>query len=110
MSIYGKSDRAILKDLGRRLKRRRLEQNISQEQLGNLAGLNRTTIGDMERGASFGMLSLIQVLRGLNALEELDGFLPDPGPSPLQLARLKGKERRRASRKRNTASRELSEW
>ena len=97
MSIYGMSDRAILREIGRRLKRKRLEKNLSQQKLAELSGLNRTTIGEVERGSSFGILTLVQVLRALGALEELDSFLPDPGLSPLQLAKMKGKERQRAS-------------
>ena len=44
------------------------------------------------------MLTFIQILRALDALEELDSLLPEPGISPLQLAKMKGKVRRRASR------------
>jgi transcriptional regulator with XRE-family HTH domain len=97
MNIYGMSDRAILREIGRRLKRKRLEKNLSQQRVAELAGLNRTTIRDIERGTPFGALTLVQVLRALGALEELNSFLPDPGISPLQLAKMKGKERRRAS-------------
>ncbi len=105
MGVYGMSDRAILREIGHRLKRRRLEKNLSQQKLAELAGLNRTTIGEVERGAPFGVLTLVQILRALKALEELDSFLSDPGISPLQLAKMKGKERRRAS-PRTTKSKE----
>lgn len=100
MTIYGLSDRAILKEIGRRLKRRRLDLNLSQQHLADSAGLNRATISKIEGGAPFGVLALIQILRSLSALDALEDFLPDPGLSPLQLARLKGKPRRRASRKK----------
>jgi hypothetical protein len=43
------------------------------------------------------MGTLLGVLRALGRLENLDAFLPDPGPSPIQLAKLQGKERQRAS-------------
>jgi len=101
MSIHGMSDHAILREIGRRLKRKRLDKNLSQQKLAEVAGLNRTTVGEMERGAPSSLLTFIQTLRALDALEELDSFLPDPDLetriSPLQLAKLKGKERRRAS-------------
>ena len=101
MSIHGMSDYAILREIGRRLKRKRLDKNLSQQKLAEVAGLNRTTVGEMERGAPSSLLTFIQTLRALDALEELDSFLPDPDLetriSPLQLAKLKGKERRRAS-------------
>lgn len=77
MIIYGMSDRAILQEIGRRLKRKRLDKNWSQQKLAALTGLNRTTIGEVERGTSFGVLTLVQVLRALDSLEELNSFLPD---------------------------------
>jgi putative transcriptional regulator len=92
------SDKAILKEVGRRLRRRRLDKNLTQQRLADLAGLSRATISDLERGAPAGVLTLIQILRALGGLEELDAFLPEPGPSPLQLAKMKGRERQRASR------------
>jgi len=99
MSFYGMSDKAILRDIGQRLKKKRLRQNLTQEMLADRAGVNRTTISEIERGNPFGVLTLIQVLRALRSLESMDAFLPDPGISPLQLAKMRGKERQRASSK-----------
>jgi len=106
MSIYGKSDPAILREIGERLKTRRLNKNITQQELARLSGLSRSTISEIEGGKPFGVLALIQVLRALEALEDLDAFLPDSGPSPLQLAKLKGRERRRATGTRGSSSRD----
>lgn len=110
MSIYGMSDRAILKEIGRRLKRKRLEKNLSQQKLADLAGINRTTVRDIEQGAPSGVLTLVGILRALDALDELKLFLPDPGISPLQLAKMKGKERRRASRQIAENKKGKSDW
>jgi len=98
MTWYGKSDRAILREVGTRVRRRRLDRNISQQHLAEIAGLNRTTVSEFERGSPASLLTFVQILRALDALDELDSFLAEPLPSPLQLARLKGKQRRRASR------------
>lgn len=110
MSIYGMSDRAILKEIGRRLKRKRLEKNFSQQKLADLAGINRTTVSDIEQGSPSGVLTLVGILRALDALDELNSFLPDPGISPLQLAKMKGKERRRASRQITNKNKGKSDW
>lgn len=110
MDFQSMSDRAILREIGLRLRRRRLEKNISQQDLAKTAGLNRTTVSEFERGKSASTLTLVQVLRALAALDELEAFLPDPGPSPLELARLKGRERRRASRQPEPKKRRESEW
>jgi len=101
VTIYGMSDQAILAEIGARCKRRRLYRNLTQQEVADQAGLTRVTIGEFERGASAGMLTLIRILRVLGALEELDSFLPDTGPSPLQLAKLQGRQRQRASRKKS---------
>ena len=97
MNIIGMSDKAIIKEIGRRVKRKRLEGNFTQQETADLAGISRPTVSDLERGNPFGILTLIQILRALNALDEIDSFLPDPGISPLQLAKMRGKERQRAS-------------
>ena len=97
MTIYGMSDKAVLREIGSRLKRRRLRRNLTQQKLAHLAGISRQTISDMEVGNPFGVMTLLQVLRALKSLESIDAFLPDPGISPLQLARMRGRERQRAS-------------
>jgi len=91
------SDNAILREIGDRLKSKRLSRNLSQQRLAENSGLNRTTVRDIEKGNNSSLLTLIQLLRGLHSLEEFDSFLPEPGVSPLQLAKMKGKQRRRAS-------------
>ncbi len=105
MSIYSMNDKGILKEIARRIRRRRLNMNMPQKELADRAGLSRTAISNIERGMPFGVITLIQVLRALDALEDLDVFLPDPGISPLQLARMKGRERRRARARTQTGTR-----
>jgi putative transcriptional regulator len=112
VTIYGMSDQAILTEIGVRLKRRRLNRNLTQQEVADQAGLTRMTVGEFERGSSSSMMTLVRILRVLEALEELENFLPDTGPSPLQLARLQGRQRQRASRKRAEPDpdREDPEW
>ena len=59
-------ERSILKAFGRRIKAIRLEQDISQEQLGQLAELDRTYISGIERGLR--NVSLINIERLAEAL------------------------------------------
>ena len=97
MTVYGQSDKAVLRDLGRRLRAARLHRNLSQQELAERAGLNRTTVSEYERGASTSTLTLVQVLRALELLDELAGLPSAPGPSPLELARRQGRQRQRAT-------------
>lgn len=98
------SDKAILEELGSRLRRQRLNQDITQVELAEKAGVGRTLIKKMERGEDFMVDGLVRVMRSLNLLDQLDNFLPDPGVSPIQLARLHGRERQRASGEKKSAN------
>ncbi len=97
MSFYAATDQAVLEELGRRLRQRRLDRNLSQQEVAEKAGLDRTTVGALERDGRASLLTVVQVLRALGTLDELDGFLPATGPSPLELARRQGQVRQRAS-------------
>lgn len=55
------------RELGDRIRARRLELGVSQEDLGDLCGLHRTYIGHLERGEV--NPSLLNVLRVAAALD-----------------------------------------
>lgn len=108
MDYYGMSDKAILVEIGTRLKSKRLRKDFSQQELADRAGLSRNTISDMERGGSATFQNFIRTLRALDALDELDHFLPEPGISPVQMIRMKGKARMRASGKKKKTYKQVS--
>jgi len=96
MDFYTYSDKAILDELGTRIRRLRLRKNITQQALAEATTLSLGVIKSLESGR--GKLStLIGVLRELGALDQLDHFIPEVTISPIQLARMKGKVRERAS-------------
>jgi transcriptional regulator with XRE-family HTH domain len=100
MDFKTMSDKAILGEFGGRISRQRLNRNLTQIELAGLAGVSIIVVQRLERGQGCTLESLIRVLRALGQIEQLDLFLPEPGISPIQLAKLKGKERMRASRPR----------
>ena len=111
MDIYSLSDKGIQAELGARLKALRLRKNVTQSALAKATTLSLNAIKSLESGK--GKLStLIAVLRELGALEQLDNFIPEPSISPVQLARMRGRHRERASRKRRPKgeSRGQAEW
>ena len=96
MKFYTLSDKGIAQELGHRIKALRLRKNITQEELAESATLSVNAIKSLESGR--GKLStLIAVLRELSALDQLDNFIPETVISPLQLAKMQGKLRERAS-------------
>ncbi len=99
MDYYILSDKAVEEELGKRFKALRLRKNVTQKQLAEATMLSLNTIKALESGS--GKLStVIAVLRELDALEQLDSFIPDDTISPLQLAKMQGKQRERASGRR----------
>lgn len=93
------SDAAIVKQLGEFIKHSRIQQNITQAQLADIAGLNRWTISQIENGESITLTTLIQVLRALDVLYVLNHFEINDEISPIEYAKLKEKKRQRARSK-----------
>ncbi len=96
MDFYTLSDKGIKEELGHRIKALRLRKNTTQKELAGATMLSLNAIKSLESGR--GKLStLIAVLRELSALDHLDNFIPETSISPMQLARMQGKVRARAS-------------
>ena len=105
------SDEALMDDLGQRLHRRRLDLGLTQAVLAERAGVGKRTVERLESGASVQLASLIRVLRVLDLITVLDGLLPSTEPRPMELLRLKGRERQRAvPSRRETDTDEPWQW
>ena len=100
MDFGNMSDKAILSEIGVRASRQRLNRNITQEDLARRAGVARIVVQRLEGGRGCTLENLIRVLRTFELLDQLDAFLPETGLSPLQLAKSRGRQRLRASSKR----------
>jgi DNA-binding XRE family transcriptional regulator len=97
MNFEAMSERAVLEELGRRLQDARLNANLAQAEVARKAGVSRRALQNLERGRVCTLPLLIRVLRVLGKLQQLEALLPETGPSPIQLAKLKGRERQRAT-------------
>lgn len=91
------TDDAICSEIGKRLERVRLDQNVTQAQLADNAGISKRTLERLENGKSVQLTSFIRVCRELDLIERLDSLIPESIPSPIDQIRLQGKKRRRAS-------------
>jgi transcriptional regulator with XRE-family HTH domain len=79
------SNQQIEAEMGERIRRRRLDMNISQTELARRAGIARRTITSVENGEGCSLQTLIALVRALRAMPWIDQFLPDPGISPMAL-------------------------
>ena len=91
------SDNAALLELGSRVARCRLNKNMTQDTLAQEAGVSTPTIQRLEKGHSTQLSNFIRVLRALDLLERIDSLIPEPKLSPIQLLKMGGKVRQRAS-------------
>lgn len=110
------SDGALMQTIGAFVKHHRLLQNKTQQQLATEAGINRSTVTQIEKGEKITLQSLLQVLRVLNVLYIMDVFKVQEQISPLQLAKLEQNKRQRArnnlpaGRQKDNSKDNKSDW
>lgn len=89
------SDKALAEHIGRFIKEKRMEQNKTQATLAKAAGISRSTLSLLEKGETVTIATLLQVMRVLDLLSLLDAFNITPTISPIQLAKMELKKRKR---------------
>jgi transcriptional regulator with XRE-family HTH domain len=99
------NDDAVVKEIGVRISATRLGLNMTREHLASTAGVSARTIARLESGSVGTQLSVfIRVCRALGLADRLDLLLPEPSLSPMEILRLQGKRRKRASGARASRS------
>jgi putative transcriptional regulator len=101
MLINNQSAAAIAEELGRRLKQARLNADLTQQQVSERSGVSRKVVLSAEHG-KVQLESLVAILQALKLTQNLGAFLPEQAISPLQLLKLQGKQRQRASGARSS--------
>lgn len=104
------TDEAVLSEIGSRITRQRVDIGLTQAQAAEQAGIAKRTLERIEAGESTETLSMIRVLRALSLMEGLNGLVPEALPRPMDLLKLKGKERKRASLPRKVQSAKKWRW
>lgn len=106
------SNQQIEAEMGERIRRRRLDMNISQTELARRAGVARRTITSVEHGEGCSLQTLIALVRALRALEWIDQFLPDPGISPMALLLQENEVKYRVKRRKHAGQpkKTVGEW
>jgi len=110
MNMYKMSDDAIIHTIGGFVRHQRLQQNITQKSLAEKAGINRTTLSDLELGKRCQLVTLIQVLRILNQLHVFESFEVKQQISPIKLAEMEMKKRQKASGGKGGSKTKKSDW
>jgi transcriptional regulator with XRE-family HTH domain len=101
----------LAKLIGLRVRQYRLNQDLTQEDLSQLAGVSLKAVKNAEQGKST-IITYAAIMAALGRTDSLLGAFPDDGVSPVQLLKSTTKEKKRASGKRNielTGNQEL-DW
>lgn len=94
-----KTDKAILKEIGEKIKRERVELNLTQEDIALRSGISLSSVQRIERGISVSIKYLISVMRVLEMLEQFSLAFPEKEISPIKLMKLQEKKRKRADKR-----------
>ena len=96
------TEQEILEEMGKRLKKIRLQHNLTQKEMSEEVGLSVSTISLIEQGKSTTTESLIRILSRLNRIKDLESVFRVGENLELKLQFEKAKmktERKRASKK-----------
>lgn len=105
------SDKAVLAELGHRLREARLARNLSQSALAEEAGMARFTLQRIEEGQSTSTANLIKLLRALDLTEGLEALIPEAADRPVDQMRRRSERRRRAgSPRKSPPGKDAEQW
>ena len=111
MDAYFLSDNALLEMIGEKVKRRRVSARLTQRQLAERAHVALSAMGNIENGRNCALVTLVQVLRALNALDLLEPFYKEEPISPRAVAQYEKKHpARQRVRNKSTETNPESEW
>ena len=104
------TDVAVLREIGLRLARARLEAGLTQAETAQEAGVAKRTLERLEAGRSVDSVVLFRVLRALRLTDNLESLLPDLPQSPVALLKSKGRQRARVRRPQKAMGKDAGPW
>lgn len=107
MKIHSVSiNEVVLKEVGIRVKNRRISMGLTQKELAEEADVALKTISNLENGANVSLFNLVSVLRVLRLLDNINLLIPVTKFNPFDVLEL-GKKRERV---RKSKKEEPSVW
>jgi putative transcriptional regulator len=103
MRLRAQTDQVLAITVGARIQALRLRKNISLETVAENAAISRQTLHLLLSQGKGTLINLIAVLRAMGELERLNSLVEEVRPSPIQVIRMEGKKRRRATGRRGAS-------
>lgn len=83
MKINGfESNTELLKEIGKRIKKQRIDLGLTQEELANKSGVSLRTVINAEKGFDIKLSILLNILRAENLLINLESLIPEISDRP----------------------------
>ena len=102
MKIYGtESNDYILKELGKRIQDIRISVTITQRELAERAGVSPSTMERIENGENVKIENILNVMRALSLLNNLDIVIPEQEVIPTIVIERRVKRQRVRRKKEN---------
>ena len=102
INIYKYNNQQILVELGKCLKRKRLNLNLQQSELAERCGISHSTIHGLENGRNVSLSTFMAVLRELREFDALYVSFLKPEPvAPDVLLKLTKNQRLRSRKLKN---------
>jgi transcriptional regulator with XRE-family HTH domain len=80
-----RTDREIMAEMGARLKTLRKARGLTLAAVADLTDMNKSTVSRAEGGENPTLLTILRLLRAYGRVDALDGFIPSPELSPMDL-------------------------
>lgn len=96
-------EKEILLDIGKRIRAKRIENNITQNDFANKCGISVATLTRIENGDDTKLSNIIRILSGLGLSENIDLLIPQPQPDFKELF-MKGKKVKQRATKKKTVT------
>lgn len=92
-----KSDKEIFIELGQRLKKIRLNKNLTQKEVAKKTGIDRATISQIENGKPTLLSYFLKLVKLYDKLEDFLDVFYTPDISPMEMYEVMKKKRKRAT-------------
>ncbi len=110
MKISGEENNVvILRELGERIQDLRVSEAMTQADLAKRSGVSPKTIERMENGENTNLFNLLNVMRALGILSNIQDIVSEKRTSPNELHE-RGKKRQRATRKQKDTELKRFVW
>jgi transcriptional regulator with XRE-family HTH domain len=82
--LYAKTDEEILRELGKRLKQKRINSNLTQQELAKAVGISKDQLSKIERTGKTSLLTFVAISRKFSLLQQIIDVCDTPELTPMQ--------------------------